>query len=134
MTKPKKTSAKAVAAAKTAKLTRRLLPPALKAAIEASLNKKAEDVVVLDLRAAVTFTEFFLIMTGLNVRQTGALAEAIEHDLKAMNLRPIGMEGAARGEWILMDYGWFIVHIFSPASRDYYALERLWGDAASLMV
>ncbi|HOY99205.1 MAG TPA: ribosome silencing factor [Candidatus Aminicenantes bacterium] len=111
-----------------------MLPPALKAAIEASLNKKAEDVVVLDLRAAVTFTEFFLIMTGLNVRQTGALAEAIEHDLKAMNLRPIGMEGAARGEWILMDYGWFIVHIFSPASRDYYALERLWSDAPSLMV
>ena len=71
-------------------------------------------------------------MTGMNARQTAALADAIERDLKAQNLRPLGVEGAARGEWILMDYGWFFVHVFSPAARDYYALEKLWGDAPGL--
>lgn len=134
MTKATKSTRKPAVAAKAGTLTKRQLPPALKTAIQASLEKKAEDVTVLDLRAAATFTEYFLIITGLNSRQTGALAETIERDLKALNLRPIGTEGAARGEWILMDYGWFIVHIFSPASRDYYALERLWGDAPSLTV
>jgi ribosome-associated protein len=115
-------------------LTKRQLPPALKAALEAALEKKAENLVVLDLRAAASFTEYFILMTGLNSRQTAALAEVIERDLKTRNLRPIGLEGASRGEWILMDYGWFIVHIFSPAARDYYSLEKLWSDAPRLTV
>jgi ribosome-associated protein len=134
MTKATKSVTKPVLTAKAGTLTKRQLPPALKTVIQAALDKKAEDVTVLDLRAAASFTEYFLVMTGLNPRQTGALADTIERDLKALNVRPIGMEGASRGEWILMDYGWFIVHIFSPASRDYYALERLWGDTPRLTV
>jgi ribosome-associated protein len=70
----------------------------------------------------------------MNSRQTVALAEAVERELKAQNMRPIGVEGASRGEWILIDYGSFIVHVFSPAARDYYALEKLWGDAPRLTV
>lgn len=133
MTKATKSTSKRPAPPASAKaLTRRQLPPLLKAAMEAALEKKAEDLVVLDLRAAAAFTEFFLIMTGLNPRQTAALAESIERDLKARNVRPLGLEGVSRGEWILMDYGWFIVHVFSPAARDYYALEKLWSDAPRL--
>jgi len=132
MIKATKSTPKSAAAAKPKALTKRQLPPGIRTAIQAAQDKKAEDIVVLDLRAAASFTEYFLLMTGMNSRQTAALAETIERDLKAENLRPIGVEGASRGEWILMDYGWFIVHVFSPAARDYYALEKLWGDAPSL--
>lgn len=132
MTKVTKSKPEPVLAAKAKTLTKRQLPPAVKTAIQAALDKKAENITVLDLRAAAAFTEYFLLMTGLNSRQTGALADTIERDLKALNLKPLGVEGAARGEWILMDYGWFIVHIFSPATRDYYALEKLWGDVPRL--
>ena len=134
MTKATKTTSKSAPAAKAKTLTRRQLPPGIRTAIQAALDKKAEDVVVLDLRSSASFTEYFLLMTGMNSRQTAALADAIERDLKAQNLRPLGVEGASRGEWILMDYGWFLVHIFSPAARDYYALEKLWGDAPGLRV
>jgi len=133
MTKTKSPTRKAMPE-KARTLAKRQLPPALRTAIQAAQDKKAENIVVLDLRVAASFTEYFLLLTGLNSRQTAALAEAIERDLKAQNLRPIGTEGASRGEWILMDYGWFIVHVFSPAARDYYALEKLWGDAPSLTV
>jgi len=134
MTKTTKSTPKRAPSAPAKSLTKRQLPPAIKAALEAALEKKAENLVVLDLRAAASFTEYFILMTGLNSRQTAALAEVIERDLKTRNLRPIGLEGASRGEWILMDYGWFIVHIFSPAARDYYSLEKLWSDAPRLTV
>lgn len=127
-------SVRSVSEVKPRTFTKRQLPPSLRTAIQAAQDKKAEALVVLDLRAAASFTEYFLLMTGMNSRQTAALADAVERDLKAVDLRPIGVEGASRGEWILMDYGWFIVHIFSPAARDYYALEKLWGDAPSLSV
>jgi ribosome-associated protein len=134
MIKATKTKPRSASVVKPKALTKRQLPPGVRTAIQAAQDKKAEDIVVLDLRAAASFTEYFLLLTGMNSRQTAALAETIERDLKAENLRPIGVEGASRGEWILMDYGWFIVHVFSPAARDYYALEKLWGDAPSLTV
>ncbi|MBN1940454.1 MAG: ribosome silencing factor [Candidatus Aminicenantes bacterium] len=134
MKKTTKSAPKAAPAAKPGTFTKRQLPPGVRTAIQAAQEKKAENIVVLDLRSAASFTEYFLLLTGMNSRQTAALAEAIERDLKAVSLRPIGKEGAVRGEWILMDYGWLIVHIFSPAARDYYALEKLWGDAPSLSV
>jgi ribosome-associated protein len=119
-------------ALKTKAFTKRQLPAAVKTAIQAAQDKKAEAVTVIDLRTASSFTDFFIIMTGMNSRQTAALADAVERELKAQNLRPIGVEGASRGEWILLDYGSFLVHVFSPAARDYYALEKLWGDAPRL--
>lgn len=132
MTKATRSTTKRIPSAPAKTMTRRQIPPLLKAALDAALEKKAEDLVVLDLRSAASFTEYFVIMTGMNPRQTAALAESIERELKTRNIRPLGLEGASRGEWILMDYGWFIVHIFSPAARDYYALEKLWSDAPRL--
>jgi len=132
MTTSKQAASDLEPALKSQALTKRRIPAAVKTALQAGLDKKAEDVTVLDLRAAASFTDFFVIMTGLNSRQTAAVAEAVERALKSLGIRPIGVEGASRGEWILIDYGFFLVHVFSPAARDYYALEKLWGDAPRL--
>jgi ribosome-associated protein len=111
------------------KLDKRSIPPALKATAKAALDKKAEDLRILDLRGTSAFTDFFVILHGNSGRQNAAIADGIEDALKAVKLRPLGVEGRAHGEWILMDYGFFLVHIFSRAARDYYAMEKLWADA-----
>jgi ribosome-associated protein len=117
---------------KTKKSPKRRIPAEVKTAVAAGRDKKAEEVLVLDLRAASSFTDFFIIMSGNSTRQTSAIYEGIEEELRKKGLRPYGVEGAARGEWILMDYGSFVVHIFSKPARDYYRLEKLWGDAPKL--
>jgi ribosome-associated protein len=113
-------------------LSKRQLPSAVRTAVKAAQSKKAEGVVVIDMREAAAFTDFFVIMHGLSVRQNAALKEAVEVDLKAQGLRPLGVEGSGHGEWILLDYGSFIVHVFSRPARDYYGLEKLWGDAPKI--
>jgi ribosome-associated protein len=102
--------------------------------IAAALEKKAIDVVVLDLRKASAFTDFFVICTGANARQVHAIAEAVEAALGARGTRPALVEGLGRAEWVLIDYFDFIFHIFTPATRDFYGLERLWGDAERIDV
>ena len=106
----------------------------LTAGIAAALEKKAFDVVVLDLRKASAFTDFFVICTGSNVRQVQAIAEAVRAAIGKAGARPALVEGLGRGEWVLIDYFDFIVHIFSPAKREFYGLERLWGDAERVEV
>jgi ribosome-associated protein len=103
-------------------------------AVRAALDKKADDVVVLDLRHTPAFTDFFLLCSGHNARQVHAIADAVEETLKAGKLRPAHIEGYDRAEWILMDYFTFIVHIFTPQTRAFYSLERLWGDAERIDV
>jgi ribosome-associated protein len=103
-------------------------------AVGAALDKKAADVVVLDLRHTPAFTDFFLLCSGQNTRQVHAIADAVEEALKAAKLRPAHIEGYDRAEWILMDYFTFIVHIFTPQTRAFYSLERLWGDAERIDV
>jgi len=103
-------------------------------AIAAALEKKAIDVVVLDLRKASAFTDFFVICTGSNVRQVQAIAESVEETLAKKGTRPALVEGLGRAEWVLIDYFDFIVHIFTPATREFYGLERLWGDAEKIEV
>ena len=105
------------------------LPAVLESAAAAALGKKAEDVVILDLRKESSFTDFFLIVTGANQKQILAIADAILDALKAERLRPDHVEGYPRQEWILLDYSSFVVHVFSPKSRSFYDLERLWGGA-----
>jgi ribosome-associated protein len=105
------------------------LPPDLKAAIEAARDKKAEDLILLDLRKSSAFTDFFLICTGGNTRQVQAIADAIQDVLRGRDLKPALVEGYERGQWVLVDYFDFIVHVFMPATREFYGLERLWGDA-----
>ena len=103
----------------------------LTAAVAAALDKKAADVVVLDLTKASAFTDFFVICTGANVRQVQAIADAVQ---EAVGTRPALVEGYSRGEWVLIDYFDFIVHVFQPQTRQFYSLERLWGDAERVEV
>ena len=105
-------------------------PPPVAGAVRAALDKKAEDVVVLDLRKAGGFTDFFIICTGGNTRQISAIADGVRDALKRdLDERPTLMEGIDRSEWILLDYFNFVVHVFSRDCRAFYNLERLWGNA-----
>ena len=103
-------------------------------AVRAALDKKALDVVVLDLRHTPAFTDFFLLCSGQNTRQVQAIADAIEESLGAAKVKPSHVEGYDRAEWILMDFFTFIVHVFTPATRAFYSLERLWGDAERIAI
>jgi ribosome-associated protein len=114
---------------KKKRFTKRSLPAPVRAAVEAALGRKAEDLVVLDLRELSSFTDFFLVAHGRSSRQNTAIAEAVEAALKAAGHRPISVEGLESAEWVLLDYGSFVVHVFSPAARERYGLENLWGDA-----
>lgn len=99
-------------------------------AVRAAQDKKASDVVVLDLRKAGGFTDYFLICTGQNARQISAIADGVETTLRTeYGERPALTEGVQKSEWILLDYFNFVVHIFSPDCRAFYGLERLWGNA-----
>jgi ribosome-associated protein len=103
-------------------------------AVRAALDKKASDVVLLDLRKTPAFTDYFVLCSGQNTRQVKAIADAIEEALRAAKVRPAHIEGYDRAEWILMDYFTFIVHVFTPQTRAFYSLERLWGDAERIEV
>jgi ribosome-associated protein len=111
------------------KLDKRSLAKHVKISVKASCAKKAEDIVVLDLRDISSFTDYFVIMQGNSKRQNIAIYESIEKELKNEKIRPLSIEGRENAEWILMDYGNFIIHIFSKEAREYYSLEKLWGDA-----
>jgi len=108
------------------------LPKAISAAIEAARDKKATGVVVLDLKKAGAFTDYFVICSAANPRQGQAIAESVEEALKSQHQRPSLVEGYARAEWILLDYFDFVVHIFSKHARDFYGLDRLWGSATRI--
>jgi len=110
------------------------LPNQITAAIEAAQGRKASDVIVLDLRKTAAFTDYFLICTGANARQVHAIADAVEEALKAKKIRPTHVEGYQRAEWILLDYFDFVVHVFSTNARQFYGLERLWGDASRIEI
>jgi ribosome-associated protein len=110
------------------------VPPPLDHAARAALAKKATEVVILDLRRATVFTDFFLIVSGGNQKQIQAIAEAVEEALRQEGLRPNHVEGYPRQEWILLDYADFVVHVFTERTRRFYDLERLWGAATRLEV
>jgi len=105
------------------------LPAQIERAIAAAEDKKAVDLVVLDLRKAAGFTDFFLIASGGNPRQIRAIADSVVEALAAEGVKPAHVEGYDRSEWILLDYFDFIVHIFATETRLFYGLERLWGNA-----
>lgn len=103
-------------------------------AVDAARAKKAEDIVVLDIGKVSSFTEFFVICTGSNIRQTQSIADAIQEKMREEGWRPMGIEGEQRGEWILLDYGDMLVHVLTPQKRAFYDLERLWGKAPRIAV
>lgn len=99
-------------------------------AVRAAEDKKATDVAVLRLAPLTEFTDFFVICTGGNPRQVQAIADEITLKLKKeYKLRPLNSEGYNKAEWVLLDFGTFVVHIFVEESRRFYDLERLWRDA-----
>ena len=109
------------------------LPKAISLAVKAARDKKALDIVVLDLRKAGGFTDYFVICTGNNARQIHAVADSVEDTLRQeLGERPHLAEGVQRSEWILLDYFNFVVHVFSRECRSFYGLERLWGSAERL--
>ncbi len=105
------------------------LPAAMERAVQAARDKKAIDLVVLDLRPLASFTDAFVICSGQNVRQVRAIADAVEDALRQEQVKPAHVEGFQRADWVLLDYFDFVVHVFSTERRGFYALERLWGSA-----
>jgi len=95
-------------------------------AIEAALDKNALDLVWLDLTGICSFTDNFLVCTGTSSRHNQTIADSVEEKLKKQGVRALHIEGRSEGEWILMDYVDFVVHIFSARAREFYDLERLW--------
>ncbi|MEW6362462.1 MAG: ribosome silencing factor [Pyrinomonadaceae bacterium] len=105
----------------------------LQLAIRCAAEKKAERIVALDLKSIVSFTDYFAIVSGANPRQVQAIADEITEQLKKQFGRsPIRIEGYSSAEWILLDFGDFIFHVFDREARDFFDLERLWRDAAKV--
>jgi ribosome-associated protein len=98
-------------------------------AVSAAEDRQAIDLKVLDLAQVSDFTDYFLICSGANERQVQAIAEAVDESLRRGKVRPLHQEGMNGGNWVLLDYGDFIVHVFRDETRRFYALERLWSDA-----
>ena len=102
--------------------------------MRAAESKKASDIRVLDLQEVTSFTDHFVICTGANQRQIQAIADAVGEELAKRGKRPLSVEGYQNAEWVLTDYGDFIVHVLSAPARTYYDLERLWRHARSLEI
>lgn len=101
----------------------------LRCAIQAALDKKALDLTLLDLRGIASFTDSFMICSGTSVPQNQAISDEIHSKLKGAGRAPSHIEGYRQAEWILMDYADFVIHIFTPKTRTFYNLERLWRGA-----
>jgi ribosome-associated protein len=102
--------------------------------VEAGEAKQAKDIKVLDLREITTFADFFVVCSGANARQIQAIADEIETDLKKLGEYPLSVEGYQNAEWVLLDYGDYLIHIFTDKARQYYDLERLWRDAKTVVL
>ena len=98
-------------------------------AVAAADDRKAVDLKVLHLEKVTDFTDYFLICSGTSERQVQAIADAVLERMREEKVRPLHVEGYNRGQWVLLDFGDFVVHIFQEEPRKFYALERLWGDA-----
>jgi ribosome-associated protein len=112
----------------------RLIFEHVQIAVRAADQKKAQEILVLRLSAITEFTDYFIICSGASTRQTQAIADAVIEDLKKSQTRPLHTEGYNNAEWILIDYGAFVIHIFTEESRKFYDLERLWRDAERVEV
>ena len=102
------------------------------AAVEAAESKQAKDIKVLDLREITTFADFFVVCSGANARQIQAIADEIETHMKQRGEYPSSVEGYQNAEWVLLDYGDYLIHIFTEKARQYYDLERLWRDGKTV--
>jgi ribosome-associated protein len=112
-----------------------LLDPAqlARTAVDAASDKKASDVLLLDVREITTIADYFVICSGNNSRQIQAIADSVDDELRKQGARLINREGVADTGWLLLDFGDIIVHIFGPKEREYYRIERLWSDAKTVV-
>jgi ribosome-associated protein len=101
----------------------------VRAVVAAARDKKAEDLKVLQVGEVTHFTDYFLLCSAGNPRQVQAIADAVEERLRPLKVRPLHVEGYQAGQWVLLDYGDFVMHVFPQERRRFYGLERLWGDA-----
>ena len=101
--------------------------------VELASDKKAADIVLLEIGELTTLADYFVICSGASERQLGAIVDGIAASLRDEGVKPIGREGAANAHWLLLDYGSVIVHVMAPPERDFYQLERLWADAPLLL-
>jgi ribosome-associated protein len=101
--------------------------------VELAEDKKAADIVLLDLTGLTTVADYFVICSGGSERQLGAIGDGIVEALRDEGVRPIGREGLAVSHWVLLDYGSVIVHVFTPPERDFYQLERHWSEAKTVL-
>jgi len=104
------------------------------ACLNAALEKKAKNLVLLKVEELSAFTDYFVILSGSSDRQVQAIASSIREKMKEAGILPLGVEGEAHGQWILMDYGDVVVHIFYEPLREFYDIERLWSDAPRMEV
>ena len=110
------------------------IDPHVQTAIKSAAEKKAFDIVALDLREIASFTEYFVIVSGGNQRQAQAISDEIEEQLRKDGVKPVRIEGFQTAEWILLDFGDFVVHVFDKDARGFYDLERLWRDAGRVAI
>jgi ribosome-associated protein len=101
--------------------------------VEVASDKKGNDIVMLRTAELTTMADFFVICSGRSDTQVQALSGSIVDELRREGVRPLGVEGQAGGRWVLIDYGAVIVHVFAPDEREFYGLERLWGQATPVV-
>lgn len=104
-----------------------------RAAVDIASDKKASDVILLDIRDVTTIADYFVICSGNNPRQIRAIADAIDEQLGEQGANLLHREGVAESGWILLDFGDVVIHIFGPREREYYRLERLWSEAKTVV-
>ena len=101
--------------------------------VELAEDKKAADIVLLDLAGLTTMADYFIICSGGSERQLDAIADGIIEGMRDEKIRPIGREGTASSHWVLVDFGFVVVHVFTPPERDYYSLEKHWSEAKTIL-
>ena len=104
-----------------------------RAAVEAAEDKKAADIVLLDVTGLTSIADYFVICSGGSERQLAAIADAIASRVEDIGVKPYAREGSALSHWVLVDLGSVIVHVFAPPERDFYQLERLWAEAKTVV-
>ena len=119
--------------AKTAPATERPPLELARRIVELAEDKKAADIVLLELYPLTTLADYFVICSGGSERQLEAIADGIIGGLRDERLRPIGREGTASSHWVLVDFGAVVVHVFTPPERDYYSLEKHWAEAKTVL-
>ncbi|HEU4451643.1 MAG TPA: ribosome silencing factor [Longimicrobium sp.] len=105
------------------------LPKEVARVVDLLFDRKALDVTLLDLRGISSATDWFIVATGTSDTHVGAIADNVIDEMKKEGVRPLNVEGAREGRWVLVDYFDFVLHVFHPQAREFYQLERLWGDA-----